>query len=522
MALVAGVDSSTQSTKVELRDVETGDVAAVGRAAHPPADPPRSEQDPRSWWAALVEALGQCGPRLRDVAAVAVAGQQHGLVVLGAGGEPLRPAKLWNDTTSAPQAAALVARLGAEAWAAACGSVPVASFTVTKLAWLVEHEPRLVERIARIALPHDYLTLRLTGEHVTDRGDASGTGWFDAGGGNRRTDMAGTGGVGASAGRYRADLLDLVGGRSGAEWVESLPEVRPFDAPAGAVTAGAAAATGLPAGIPVAAGTGDNMAAALGMGLRPGDIAVSLGTSGTAYAVSSEPTHDPSGAVAGFCDAAGGFLPLVCTLNATRVTDAVARWMGLDRGELAAAALSSPAGAGGAVMVPYLDGERTPNLPEATGSLYGLDFSTSRPDLARAAHEGVVCALLDGIDALAGAGASVGGRLHLVGGGVRSSAYRQIAADCWGASVRVPDAEEAVATGACVQAAQHAGLSLTEAAGAWGLGAGDDVEPAPGIDAAEVRDTYRRAAAAAAGLAASTPAGTAAGATTDGRSARSG
>ena len=502
MVLVAGVDSSTQSTKVELRDIESGELAAVGRAAHPSAEPPRSEQDPRTWWAALVEAFAQCGPRLRDVAAVSVAGQQHGLVVLDAGGEPLRPAKLWNDTTSAPQAAALVERLGAETWATACGSVPVASFTVTKLAWLVEHEPHVMNRIARIALPHDYLTMRLAGRHVTDRGDASGTGWYDT-----------------AAGRYRADLLDLAGGRSGTEWVETLPEVRPFDVAAGAVTASAAAATGLPEGIPVAAGTGDNMAAALGMGLRPGDIAVSLGTSGTAYAVSAEPTHDPTGSVAGFCDAAGGFLPLVCTLNATRVTDAVARWIGLDRDVLAAAALSSPPGAGGAVMVPYLDGERTPNLPEATGSLYGLGFSTARADLARAAHEGVVCALLDGIDALAAAGASVGGRLHLVGGGARSPAYRQVAADCWGAAVRVPDAEEAVATGACAQAAQHCGLSLAEVAGAWGLGVGDDVEAAPGADPDAVRDSYRRAAAAAAASVAATPAGTAAGATRDGRSA---
>ncbi len=501
MVLVAGIDSSTQSTKVELRDIESGELAAVGRAGHPPAAPPRSEQDPLAWWQALVEALAQCGPRLRDVAAVSVAGQQHGLVVLDAGDEPLRPAKLWNDTTSAPQAAALVERHGADAWAVACGSVPVASFTIAKLTWLVEHEPDVVNRIARIALPHDYLTMRLTGRHVTDRGDASGTGWYDT-----------------AVGRYRSDLLDLVGGRPGLEWFEALPEVLAFDALAGRVTPAAAGATGLQEGIPVGAGTGDNMAAALGMGLRPGDIAVSLGTSGTAYAVSSEPTHDPTGAVAGFCDAAGGFLPLVCTLNATRVTDAVARWIGLDRDELAAAALSSPPGAGGAVMVPYLDGERTPNLPEATGSLYGLDFSTARADLARAAHEGVVCALLDGIEALAAAGASVAGRLHLVGGGARSSAYRQVAADCWGAPVRVPDAEEAVATGACVQAAQHCGLRLDEIAGAWRLGAGDDVEPASGADVAAMRSAYRRAAKAAAASVAPTPAGTATGATTDGRS----
>ncbi len=492
--LVAGVDSSTQSTKVELRELDTGQVVAAGRAHHPPADPPCSEQDPRAWWRALGEALSQCGERLREVAAVSVAAQQHGLVALDRRGEPVRPAKLWNDTTSAPQANELVERLGSAGWATACGSVPVASFTVTKLAWLVENEPEVADRIARLALPHDYLTWRLTGEHVTDRGDASGTGWYDT-----------------VAGRYRSDLLDLVGGRAGSEWTATLPQVLAFDAAAGRVTPAAAAITGLPDGIVVGAGTGDNMAAALGMGLRSGDIAVSLGTSGTACAVSAAPTHDVTGAVAGFCDAAGGYLPLVCTLNATRVTDALARWLDLDRGELAAAALSSPPGAGGAVMVPYLDGERTPNLPEASGSLYGLAFDTSPADLARAAHEGVVCALLDGVDALAAAGASVGGRLHLVGGGARSPAYRQVTADCWGETVRIPAAEEAVATGACVQAALNLGIGLPDTAEAWRLGAGDDVEPAPGADASTVRAAYRHAAKAAA-----TPAGKAAGATTDG------
>ncbi len=477
--LVAGVDSSTQSTKVELRDLDTGKLAATGRAPHPPATPPVSEQDPRDWWYALVDALDQCHAYLADVAAISVAAQQHGLVLLGAHDEPLRPAKLWNDTTSAAQARQLVKLLGPRAWATACGSVPVASFTISKLAWVAENEPELLSSVKRIALPHDYLTLRLSGEHVTDRGDASGTGWYDT-----------------AAGRYRSDLFGLLaaGTRDAVWWCwKALPEVRDFDAAAGVLSTSAAAATGLRAGIPVGVGTGDNMAAALGMGLRVGDIAMSLGTSGTAYAVSERPTHDPSGAVAGFCDASGGFLPLVCTLNATRVTDTFANWLGCSVDEFAELALAAPPGSDGVVLVPYFDGERTPNLPGATGTMFGLRNSVTRSDIARAAHEGVVCALIDGIDALASAGAAVGGTLHLVGGGARSAAYRQVAADCWGDPVLVPSVDECVATGACVQAAMQVGLAAAEAAEAWRLGAGEVVEPAVHADDVTVWAKYREA-----------------------------
>lgn len=474
--LVAGVDSSTQSTKVELRRLDDGTLAAEGRAPHPPTAPPRSEQDPEAWWTALADALGQCGERLSEVAAVAVAAQQHGLVAVDEAGSPLRPAKLWNDTESAPQAAALVDRLGPEAWARACGSVPTASFTLTKLAWLVEHEPGLADRIDCLMLPHDYLTFRLTGARVTDRGDASGTGWYDP-----------------AAGRYRPDLLTLAAGSD--DWEERLPRVLgPLEA-AGEVTAEAAAATGLPAGVPVAAGTGDNMAAALGLGLRPGDLALSLGTSGTAYTVSEDPACDHTGQVAGFCDATGRYLPLVCTLNATRVTDAVAAWLGLDPAQMAAAALEASPGAAGTVLVPYFDGERTPNRPDATGALHGLRTGTTRTDLARAAHEGVVCGLLAGVDALRTAGAAAGGRWHLVGGGARSPAYRRVTADLAQTPIRVPTAAEIVAAGACVQAAAHAGLPLTDAPDAWALGAGADIDPDPAVDAPAIRAAYTQAAA---------------------------
>ncbi|MEQ8840763.1 MAG: xylulokinase [Acidimicrobiales bacterium] len=454
MPLVAGIDSSTQSTKVELRDLDTGDVVATGRASHPPTAPPRSEQDPRAWWDALIEAFSATGAHRDEVVAVSVAGQQHGLVVLGDDGEPLRPAKLWNDTESADQATRLVAAIGADAWADACGSVPVASFTITKLRWLVETEPTLVPRIARLLLPHDYLTWRLTGAAVTDRGDASGGGWFDR-----------------ATGAYRDDLLALVGGRD--DWAHLLPRVLRPEEPAGPLLPAAADALGLRPGIVVGPGTGDNMAGALGLDLRPGDIAMSLGTSGTVYAVSTTPTCDRSGAVAGFCDATGNHLPLVCTLNATRVTDTVASWLGVDRDQFARLALTAPSGANGVSLTPYFDGERTPDLPHATGTFEGLRNSTVPADLARAAHEGVVRGLLHGLDALTAAGAATDGRLHLVGGGAQSRAYRGVVADLFDGSVVVPHDDETVATGACVQAAwAHGGRAATAG---WTLGAGDEL-----------------------------------------------
>ncbi|HSK97405.1 MAG TPA: xylulokinase, partial [Euzebyales bacterium] len=403
--LVCGIDSSTQSTKVELRDADNGTLIVTGRAGHPPTSPPASEQDPRAWWAALRDALAQVRDHLRDVAAVAVAGQQHGLVLVDDAGEPLRPAKLWNDTTSAPQARELVGRLGAAAWAQATGLVPVASFTVTKLAWVAEHEPELLRRTRRVMLPHDYLTWRLCGEHVTDRGDASGTGWWSP----RRE-------------RYDAELLGLVVDDPDA-WLDRLPRVLGPDEPAGRVTDAVADELGLPAGALVTCGTGDNMAAALGLGLQPGDVVVSLGTSGTLYAVSETPTADDSGIVAGFADATGRFLPLVCTLNATLVTDTVARLLGVDVAALERLALAAPAAGTPPVLVPYLEGERTPDLPTATGLLTGLRTHTSREDLARAAHLGVLCGLFAGVDALGDSGVDLSGRRFLVGGGSRSAAY---------------------------------------------------------------------------------------------------
>ncbi|MFV0309681.1 MAG: xylulokinase [Desertimonas sp.] len=472
-AVVIGVDSSTQSTKVETRRLDTGEVVGRGQAPHPATFPPVSEQEPRDWWRALVAAIGELGALRHDVVAIAVAGQQHGLVLTDDTGDPLRPAKLWNDTTSASHAARMVREIGAERWAELVGTIPVPSITITKLAWVAEHQPDVLARTRRVMLPHDYLTWRLTGEHVTDRGDASGTGWYDP-----VTDA------------HRDELLAAAIGDT--SFQAAMPRVLGPTEPAGPLTAEAARTLGLPAGIIVGPGTGDNAGAALGLGLRPGDVAISLGTSGVAFAVSATPTRDPSGAVAGFASASGEFLPLVCTLNATKVTDTVARWLGVDPAGLAELALATVDDPGDVAVVPYFDGERTPNRPDATGSFHGLTTTTTRAQLALAAHDGVLCGLLDGVDALAAAGASVGGRLFLVGGGARSGAYRQRLADLSGREVIVADTDETVATGAAVQAAVVAtGDTFADVATRWRLGTGTTVAPA--VDARHRRDTYRAA-----------------------------
>lgn len=415
MALVAGVDSSTQSTKVVVCDADTGMVVREGRAAHPDS----TEADPALWWAAFEEASAGL---LDDVGAIGVGGQQHGMVCLDAQGEVVRPALLWNDTRSAPAAAELVTELGGpRAWVEAVGSVPVASFTVTKLRWFARAEPDLAARTESVCLPHDWLTWKLGGSFTTDRGDASGTGYFSA-----------------ATGSYRADILKLAFGRE-----LRLPRVA---APSEVVGE-------TPSGAVLSAGTGDNMAAALGLGLRPGDVVVSLGTSGTAFGVSEVPSADASGLVAGFADATGRHLPLVCTLNAARVLSTVASLLGVSLSGLDELALSAPPGAEGLTLLPYLDGERTPNLPDARGLLAGLTRGNATPaNLARAAVEGMLGGLADAIDALRAQQMPVN-RVLLIGGAAASAAVRAVAPALFGAPVSVPDPAEYVALGAARQAA---------------------------------------------------------------------
>jgi xylulokinase len=425
MPIVAGIDCSTQSTKVVICDADSGQVLAERSAPHPEG----TEVDPEAWWQALRTASAGLGGQGADgwpddLAALAVGGQQHGLVALDEDGKVVRPALLWNDVRSAGAAGALVRELGGPAaWAGAVGSVPVASFTVTKLRWLAEHEPERASRAASVLLPHDWVTWRLggEGEPATDRGDASGTGYWSP-----------------FTGAYRQDLLELAFGRAPA-----LPRVLAPSAPAGHTAAGAV----------IGPGTGDNMAAALGLGAGPGDVVVSIGTSGTVFAVHEAPSADASGIVAGFADATGRFLPLVCTLNAARVLQATATLLGVDLAALDRLALRAPAGAGGLVLLPYLDGERTPNLPDASGLLAGLRGSNMEPEnLARAAVEGVLCGLADGLDALRAQGIPVR-RVLLVGGGSRSAAVQALAPLVLDAPVQVPEPAEYVAIGAARQAA---------------------------------------------------------------------
>ncbi|SOC53799.1 xylulokinase [Ornithinimicrobium cerasi] len=475
MPLVAGIDSSTQSCKVVVRDAASGDLVRSGRAAHPDG----TEVDPEAWWRALGEAVAQAGG-LDDVAAVSVAGQQHGMVALDEAGQVVRPALLWNDTRSAPQAERLVEERGAAWWATTTGSVPVASYTVTKLAWLREQEPQHADRTAAVTLPHDWLTWRLRGTGrlaglTTDRSDASGTGYWDP-----------------AAGRYLPDLVREVLGRD-----VVLPRVLgPADSP-GTTTgrsldAGAAARGAGADGIPLGPGAGDNAAAALGLGAGPGDVVLSVGTSGVVSAVTDRGTADVSGLVSGFADATGRFLPLACTLNGARVLDATARLLGTDVSGLDTLAAQAPLGAGGLVLVPYLEGERTPNLPLATGSLHGLTLGTTTPaHLARAAVESIACLLADAVDALEAEGVRAR-RFLLVGGAARSLTLRQALADVLGTPVLVPTPDEYVANGAARQAAWVLATSQAPPPD-WPLHETVLVEPGPGGDGAQVRERYAEA-----------------------------
>lgn len=421
-----GVDSSTQSCKVVIVDADTGEIVRQGRAAHPDG----TSVDPDAWWTALQAAIAEAGG-IGDVAAWSIGGQQHGMVALDAAGRVIRDALLWNDTRSAAAAEALIDEFGADELSRRTGLVPVASFTITKLRWLRDHEPENAARVAAVALPHDWLTWRLRGfgperpdlsELVTDRSDASGTGYWNP-----------------ATGEYDRELLVAALGHDAV-----LPRVLDVGEWVGDDTGA----------IPrrVGPGAGDNAAAALGAGAGVGDVVVSIGTSGTAFAVSATPTVDPTGTVAGFASADGHFLPLVATLNAARVLDAIARLLAVDHAGLSALALAAEPGAQGLRLLPYFEGERTPNLPDATAELTGMTLaSTTRENLARAAVEGMLGGLAAGLDAIRALGVPIE-RALLIGGGAQSEAVRAIAPAVLGVPVEVLETREYVALGAARQA----------------------------------------------------------------------
>ena len=457
-SLVAGVDSSTQSCKIVVCDAQTGAVLRTARAPHPDG----TEVDPRAWWDAWSAASSD--GILDGVEAIAVGGQQHGMVTLDADDDIVRPALLWNDTRSARAAADLVEEFGgAQAWADQIGIVPVAAITATKLRWLARHEPDNLSRTKTCVLPHDWLTGRLLKESgtferwTTDRGDASGTGYWSA-----------------HTQDYRADVMELAMGRT-----IDVPEVLAPNAVAGRT------ATGMIVG----PGTGDNMGAALGLGLAPGDVVVSLGTSGTVFARHDHAVADATGALQSFADAEGGYLPLLCTLNAARVMTAGAAMLGVDLAGLDRLALAGTLGAGGLTLLPYLDGERTPNLPGAAGTLTGLTRANATPEnLARAIVEGMLLNLVAGVDALRAEGVDVR-RVLLIGGASASVAVQDIAPQLFGVPVAIPAAGEYVGIGAARQAAWA--LSQADAPPVWEIKVDAEAEPGSADAGADVVGRYR-------------------------------
>jgi xylulokinase len=425
--VVLGVDSSTQSCKVLAFETNTKQIIREARASHPNG----TEVDPESWWTALVAAIKNCGG-FDGVSAISIAGQQHGMVLLDSEGNVLRDALLWNDTRSGPEAQQLIEKFGLEYLTANTGLVPVASFTATKVLWVKNHEPEIAAKVAAVCLPHDYLSWRIS-EHYpdinkifTDRSDASGTGYFNS-----------------DTNSYVSEIFEYCLGKQAI-----LPKVLGATEAAGKVRSDLANHEVL-----IGAGMGDNAGAARGLDLQPGMFAVSLGTSGTVFGSSKTGSSDKSGIIAGFADATGNYLPLVCTLNAARVIEWGASLLGVSFDEFGQLALQAKAGAGGVTVVPYLEGERTPNLPDATASVEGITLANgSRENFARACIEGMLRGLALGSDLIAEGGHTVS-QISLIGGAAANPAVRQIAQEIFGAEVVFPESQEYVALGAAKQAA---------------------------------------------------------------------
>ncbi|MGW1980013.1 FGGY family carbohydrate kinase [Streptomyces sp. NPDC001889] len=429
MGIVAGLDSSSAFTQIVVCDADTGAVLRQGYAPHP-VDPKAGEIDPQAWLLSLGEAAA--GGLLEGVEAIGVSAQQHGLVLLDQQGSLVRPALTGNDKRAQVAAADLIDALGGRrAWAEAVGSVPQAAHPVAKLRWLARTEPQSAQRVAGVLQPHDWLVWQLLGRparRTTDRGGASGTGYWSA-----------------ATGSYRPDLVELALGHQCA-----LPDVLGPAESAGTT----------PEGLLISAGTGETMAAAFGLGVASGDAVVSLGASGSVMAVHHEALADPNGMITSYADATGMHLPVVHTLNAVRALRGAAEMLGLDDLDaLSELAMKSTPGASGLVLLPYLEGERTPRLPHTAGTLSGLRRESMKPEhLARAAFEGMLCSLADAMDVLRGRGVEVR-RVFLLGASAGLPAVQAAAPGIFGAQVVVPEPADYAALGAARQAAWALGAA---------------------------------------------------------------
>ncbi|MEZ5277367.1 MAG: xylulokinase [Opitutaceae bacterium] len=439
MAYTIGVDSGTQSTKAILWDRETGNVIAEAQAPHDMIAglaPGHLEQDPAGWVRALESVLTAIltGIDRSKVVAIGVSGQQHGFVPLDGEGRVIRPAKLWCDTSTTAECDQLHAALGGESAAiAATGNRILPGFTAPKILWMKNREPANFARLRHVLLPHDYLNFHLTGSYFMEYGDASGTAMMDV---RQRTWS-----------RAVVDAIDP-------NLIDWLPGLSDSKNPAGRLRPALAEKLGLSPDVVVSAGGGDNMMGAIGTGnVTRGVVTASFGTSGTIYAYNENPVVDPRGEIAAFCDSTGGYLPLLCTMNVTSVTEAVRRLFGFDHEALARAVSETPAGAGGLVLLPYLEGERTPSVPDGSGVLLGLSGGTFKPGhLARAAMEGVTLGMNFGLRRLGELGIEAS-EVRLTGGGARSPVWRQIMADIFGIPVVAMKTDEGAALGAALQAA---------------------------------------------------------------------
>jgi len=436
MKSVCGIDLGTQSCKVILYYPDAGQILAKTQSPLDIIARNDGTREQRAEWyeAALIACFQAIRPELRaTIAAIGVSGQQHGFVPLDGQGRAIRPVKLWNDTSTAAECAELTGRAGGEATLLAeTGLLMLPGYTAPKILWLKKHEPENYARLRHVLLPHDYINFLLTGNEVTEYGDASGTALFDV-----------------RARRWSQRTCDLID----PNLIDYVPSLVGSDRPAGRVNAQAAARFGIPEEALVAAGGGDNMMSAIGTGtVRDGFLTMSLGTSGTLYGYSSRPVVDPEGNLAAFCSSTGGWLPLLCTMNCTVASEQIRSLFGMSIEEMNRRAASAPVGAEGIVVLPFFNGERIPNLPQGRASILGATAANfTRENIARAAMEAAIFGMRIGLESFRRLGFTAR-EIRLVGGGAKSTLWREIVANVTGLPVRVPKEEEAAALGAAIQA----------------------------------------------------------------------